>query len=86
MPEIEALAADPRVFKVKGPMRRFGMIATDPDGREGYVRKSTTYLTSSAELAEVLNGECSNKLGVTLASTCPIGRRRACSSRSHIPS
>ena len=66
MPEVEALAADPRVYKVSGPMCRFAMRATGDDGVEGYVRKDTTFLTSSLELAKVLQGVCSNERGKDL--------------------
>ena len=46
-------------------MCRWEMMATDRHGLQGtgYVRKETGWLTNSRELAELLEGECSNKAG-----------------------
>ena len=62
MPEVKALAADPRVFVVQGPMCRWGMQSCDREGA-GFVRKETKWMTSSAELANVLGAVCSNATG-----------------------
>ena len=60
MPEVRALEADSRVYKVTGPMCRFGMKAHDDTGIPGFVRKETTYLPSSLELEKILEGTCDN--------------------------
>lgn len=57
------MAADPRVYKVTGPMCRWVMKAKDKDGNVGFVRKETTFLTSSWELAQILEGKCANTFG-----------------------
>ncbi len=44
-PEMVELAADPRVYKVSGPMCVWEMIAEDKKGK-GYVRNGTGWLTS----------------------------------------
>ena len=46
-------------------MCRWEMMATDRRGLQGtgYVRKETGWLTNSRELAELLEGGCSNKVG-----------------------
>ena len=62
MPEVVELAADPRVYVVQGPMCRWGMQSSDPEG-VGFVRKETKWMTSSAELANALSGKCSNFTG-----------------------
>ncbi len=63
MPEINGIEADPRVYKMTGPICRWEMKAVDKDGSEGFVRKETSFLTSSKDLAEILSGECANTLG-----------------------
>jgi hypothetical protein len=63
MPEVKELEADSRVYKVTGPMCRWEMKAKDKDGNEGFVRKETSFLTSSKELAEILSGKCANAPG-----------------------
>ena len=55
-PVIEALAADPRVYKVRGPMCAWELLGKGGD----YVRKETTWLTSSSELAATLKRTCAN--------------------------
>ena len=62
MPEVVEMAADSRVYVVQGPMCRWGMQSEDHQG-VGFVRKETKWMTSSAELAKALSGECSNYLG-----------------------
>ena len=64
-PEIQALVNDPRCFKVKGPMCRWDMWATDKRGLQGsgFVRKETGWLTNSPILARILEGRCSNVTG-----------------------
>ena len=57
--EIANLKNEPGVFYVKGPMCRWGMVASDGLGK-GYVRKETGWLTNSPELAATLGGHCSN--------------------------
>lgn len=57
MPEIVELANDKRVYKVTGPMCRWEVKAVDKNGIEGYVRKETTFLPSSKELAVILEGK-----------------------------
>ncbi len=62
-PEIVALSERPDVYVVKGPMCRWEMTATDRKvwpHRTGYVRKETGWMTNSKELAELLEGICSN--------------------------
>ena len=63
MPEVVALAADPRVYVVQGPMCRWSMTLEDKNGQEGYVRKETKWMTSSAEIALTMEGTCSNRTG-----------------------
>ena len=63
MPEMKALADDPRVYVVKGPMCNWSMMLEDDNGIKGYVRKETKWMTSSKELAEILEGICSNFTG-----------------------
>ena len=59
-PEVKELTDRPDTYLVRGPMCRWEMMATDRRGLQGtgYVR-----LTNSRELAELLEGECSNKAG-----------------------
>ena len=47
---------------VQSPMCRFGMTSVGPDGKEGYVRKETLFMTNSKAIAEELEGVCSNQL------------------------
>eukprot|EP00971_Amphidinium_carterae_P049539 976295-Amphidinium_carterae.1 len=50
---------EPTVWRVNGPMCRWGLRATDPrTGREGFVKKPTSWLTNHPGLAEVLKGWC----------------------------
>ena len=64
-PEVKELTDRPDTYLVRGPMCRWEMMATDRRGLQGtgYVRKETGWLTNSRELAELLEGECSNKAG-----------------------
>ena len=64
-PEVKELADRPDTYLVRGTMCRWEMMATDRCGLQGtgYVRKETGWLTNSRELAELLEGECSNKAG-----------------------
>ena len=64
-PEVKALTDRPDTYLVRGPMCRWEMMATDRRGLQGtgYVRKETGWLTNSRELAQLLEGECSNKAG-----------------------
>ena len=57
-PGTEELMADARVYKVTGPMCVWKMMAEDDNGEVGYVRKETTWTTSSEEIAEVLDTVC----------------------------
>ena len=66
MTEVEELARDPRVFKVQGPMCNWNLKGADDEGRTGYVRKETIWLTSSEELAKTLQGVCQNMKGRTM--------------------
>eukprot|EP00973_Karenia_brevis_P017154 2355852-Karenia_brevis.AAC.1 len=52
------------VYVVCGPMCGFDMRSVDAQG-EGLVKKETRWMTNSPELAEVLEGTCSNKEGLT---------------------
>ncbi|CAK0894978.1 unnamed protein product, partial [Prorocentrum cordatum] len=61
--EMEELAADPRVFKVHGPMCNWNLRAENKHGETGYIRKETTWLTNSVELAKTLRGVCANHRG-----------------------
>ena len=56
---IERLASKAEVFKVTGDMCRHGMISVDSVG-EGLVKKPTTFLTNSAEIADALALRCDN--------------------------
>ena len=47
---------------VKGPMRHWRRLTTEPGCRQGYVRKEKTWLTLSKELAAVLSQRCSGEL------------------------
>ena len=60
--DIEDLAAEPGVYRVRGPMCRWEMTSEDAQG-VGLVKKETGWLTSSAELARILSGVCSNAAG-----------------------
>ena len=62
MPEIVEMSKDPRVHIVQGPMCRWKMALCDSQGT-GFVRKETKWMTSSPELAKVLQGTCSNYKG-----------------------
>lgn len=55
-PEIQELAARPGVWKVRGPMCRWEMSATDKRGLQGtgFVKKETGWLTNSELLAKTL--------------------------------
>ena len=50
------LAQDSRVYVVTGPQCRWGLKVVGPDGKPGYVRKRTTWMTSSKVLADLLDG------------------------------
>lgn len=56
---IQRLASNDAVFKITGDMCRHGMVAVDEVG-EGLVKKPTTFLTNSAEIAEALALRCDN--------------------------
>ena len=64
-PEIQELASRPGVQKVRGPMCRWEMSATDKRGLQGtgFVKKETGWLTNCKPLAELLEGECTNATG-----------------------
>ena len=62
--EIKELQETEGVYCVEGPMCRWHMKSEDAQG-EGYVRKQTKWLTNSKVLADILDGECSNKKGNT---------------------
>ena len=64
-PEIQELASKPGVQKVRGPMCRWEMSATDKRGLQGtgFVKKETGWLTNCKPLAEPLEGECTNTTG-----------------------
>jgi hypothetical protein len=55
---VQHVLALPGVRVVKGPMCRWGMKATDRNGRIGYVKKETGWMTNSPELADALEGYC----------------------------
>ena len=57
-PEIKELEKDPRVYKVSGPMCHRRMMSEDDQVDTGYVRKETTWLTSSQEIANILQTSC----------------------------
>ena len=61
-PEVEELRMMPDVFTVQSPMCRFGMKMEDNNGKMGYVRKETLWMTNSWYIAEELRGACINKL------------------------
>jgi hypothetical protein len=61
-PEVIELLKMPGILRVRGPMCRWDMMATDGAGTS-YVRKSTDWVTNSPVLAAILEGECSNKFG-----------------------
>ena len=63
--EMVALLEEPGVIRVRGPMCRWDMEAEDRRGLQGrgYVRKMTGWVTNCKELAELLEGECSNLTG-----------------------
>ena len=46
------------VILVHGPMCRWHMQAPGPDGKLGFVRKETGWLTDSELLANILEGYC----------------------------
>ena len=56
---IERLASNDEVFKVTGDMCRHGMVSVDDVG-EGLVKKPTTFLTNSTEIADALALRCDN--------------------------
>ena len=62
-PEVRDLSERPDVYTVRGPMCRWAMVATDRRGLQGtgYVRKETGCMTNHPGLAQLLQGECSNK-------------------------
>eukprot|EP00972_Heterocapsa_arctica_P097991 14457752-Heterocapsa_arctica.AAC.1 len=57
-PCVQHVMALPGVRVLKGPMCRWGMKATDQNGRIGYVKKETGWMTNSPELADALEGYC----------------------------
>ena len=61
-PELPDLLSDRRVFRVKGPMCTWGMVATDSQG-EGLVKKETYWVTNSRFIAAELEQECTDKTG-----------------------
>ena len=52
MPELQALASDPRVYSIGGPMCRWSMKARRSNNKEEFMRKQTRWLTSSKETAD----------------------------------
>ena len=65
--EIVELSQRPGVFRVRGPMCRWGLQLDDCKGdfvgEKGYVRKMTGWLTNNETLAKLLDTTCSNELG-----------------------
>ena len=61
-PEVRDLSERPDVYTVRGPMCRW-VVATDRRGLQGtgYVRKETGWMTNHPGLAQLLQGECTNK-------------------------
>ena len=60
------LASTPGAYVVKGPMCNWGMEAIDKKKdppEKGLVRKETGWMTNSKELAELLEGVCTNTTG-----------------------
>ena len=53
MPEVQS---DPRVHSIDGPMCRWSLKARGSHDKAEFMRKSTRWLTSSKEIAEVLRG------------------------------
>ena len=64
--EVKALEQLPGVYRVRGPMCHWEMLAEDRRGhhcgQSCYMRKLTGWLTNSKELAELLQKKCSNKM------------------------
>ena len=62
-----ALLKEPRVIRVKEPMCNWDLEAVDRrglyQGCKGYVRKTSGWVTNCKELAELLEGECTNLTG-----------------------
>ena len=56
--EIQALAGEPGIFVVEGPMCRWGL--KDLIG-SGHIRKQTRWMTNPAESGEILQSQCDNK-------------------------
>ena len=65
MPEVQALLKLDGVQVIIVDMCAFGMTATDSDGREGPVKKTTRIVTNSPELAAVINRRCPNGTAAT---------------------
>ena len=59
--EMQKLQALPGVYTVTGPMCRFEMQIDHPKFGRGFVRKPTKWVTNSKYLAELLEGECTNR-------------------------
>ena len=74
----------PGVQVVGGPMCRFHMKSADAQG-EGYVRKETWWMTSSPELAAILDGRCSNDKGLTWHRHIHLINGRAKEARKYPP-
>lgn len=58
LPEVQSLVASGSCYLVEGPMCHWGLKVQDSQGRVGFVRKQTKWLTSSWELAQELSQEC----------------------------
>lgn len=61
-PEVKEMEQRSNTYVVRSPMCKFKMISIGPDGREGYVRKMTRWMTNSKEIADELRGTCENDL------------------------
>ena len=76
MPEVTRLASNSQVYIVQGPMCRWEMASKDNSGVEGFVRKETKWMTSSARLAQLLQGRCNGECRHVPADRGWQGRRR----------
>ena len=64
-PEVKELFDREDVYLVRGPMCRWSRESTARRGLQGtgYVRKETGWMTNNKLLADLLQGECTNKTG-----------------------
>ena len=54
---VQSLVSDPRVCSIGGPMCRWSLKDRGSNHKAEFMRKPTTWLTSSKEIAEVLRGD-----------------------------